>query len=752
MDRLLPVFALIALGLAAVFVVDGVQQGSAERIAADVDAARDRAAATVGARLQALHERFQARSEAPEVGAALAADDLEAAAAAFAAGWSEAEVQMLPPDLGAAYAEPEAFGYGRLALLESVLADNAVRSAVVRDGAGARLAMAGPLLLDGSVRAIAYAKLPIDALGFPPGLPGPGYLALRQRAHTVAVAGDAALAPYSEARAVPVGDSGLRVVAAAPAAVSGYLGLGRTSEFVLGGALALAGIALLLGRRRLAARDSSPEAPAPTLAEALERAPVEAPAPAPVAAAPAKPAEQGVALDRGIFRAYDIRGVVGRTLDAGIARAIGQAIGTVMHEQSLREVVVGRDGRLSGPGLSDALIEGLRAAGRDVLDIGLAPTPVVYFGAFHLRAGSCVAITGSHNPADYNGFKIVIGGQTLANEAIEDLFTRIDQQRLHAADAPGSLTRRDVSADYVARIAGDVMLDRPLRVVVDAGSGVAGMIAPQVLETIGAEVDPLYCEVDGSFPHHHPDPGDPKNLVDLIEIVKRQDADLGLAFDGDGDRLGVVTRRGEIIYPDRLLMLFAADVLERNPGAAVIYDVKCTGHLGPHILRSGGSPMMWKTGHSLIKAKMRETGAELAGEMSGHFFFKERWYGFDDGIYAAARLLEIVAAQDRAPEELFDELPTGVATPELKVDTAEGANHAFVERFSEAATFEGARVSTIDGVRADWPDGFGLLRASNTTPILVLRFEGRDEAALARIQDLFRERMLAVDPTLVLPF
>jgi phosphomannomutase/phosphoglucomutase len=361
-------------------------------------------------------------------------------------------------------------------------------------------------------------------------------------------------------------------------------------------------------------------------------------------------------------------------------------------------------------------------------------------------------VTGSHNPPDYNGFKIVIGGETLSGAAITDLYTRIAEDRLHEGGEPGDVQHRDVSQEYIARIASDVQIDRRLKVVVDAGNGVAGMIAPQVLEAIGADVTPLYCEVDGTFPNHHPDPSDAHNLEDLVQMVKRLDADLGVAFDGDGDRLGVVTREGANIYADRLLMLFAADVLERNPGAVIVYDVKCTGRLPGQILRHGGSPLMWKTGHSLIKAKMRETEAELAGEMSGHFFFAERWYGFDDGIYAAARLLEILAAKPETPSEQLKALPNGVSTPEIKVDAPAGDPHAFVERFQSQAKFEGGRLSTIDGLRVDWPDGWGLVRASNTTPVLVMRFDADSAEALARMQAAFREQLLAVNPELLLPF
>ena len=476
--------------------------------------------------------------------------------------------------------------------------------------------------------------------------------------------------------------------------------------------------------------------------------PVAQPAPKPAAPAPAP-----VALDPAIFRAYDIRGVVGKSLTADVARLLGQSIGTLMREKGLQEMVVGRDGRLSGPELAGALSDGLRAAGIDVIDIGAVPTPVVYYAAYRFNTGCGVAVTGSHNPPDYNGFKIVVGGETLSEGAIQDLYKRMATNALDSGGG-GSLRHVDVVPDYIERITSDVQTERMLKLVVDCGNGIPGAVAPQVLEGIGCQVIPLYCEVDGNFPNHHPDPSDPHNLEDLILSVKQTGADLGLAFDGDGDRLGVVTRDGEIIFPDRTLMLFARDVLSRQPGATIIYDVKCTGHLKGQILDAGGSPMMWRTGHSLIKAKMRETGAELAGEMSGHFFFKERWYGFDDGIYAGARLLEILAGdlEGRTPEEIFATCPKGVSTPELKVEMAEGEHYRFIEKFRETVNFGDATLITIDGVRADWPDGWGLVRPSNTTPILVLRFDADNEAALRRIKDTFREQMLAVDPTLKLPF
>ena len=498
-----------------------------------------------------------------------------------------------------------------------------------------------------------------------------------------------------------------------------------------------------------------------TLAQAIKQHAETPPAPtqkavAAVAASPAPPARSdghpSVDVDASIFRMYDIRGVVGQTLTTAVARAIGRAVGSEARDRDLHEIVVGRDGRLSGPDLVAALIQGLRSTGMDVIDIGAAPTPVTYFAGYHLNTGSGISVTGSHNPPDYNGFKIVLGGETLSEDAIQNLRRRIEAERF--VDGMGGAQTIDVNQDYIRRITDDIQIERKLKVVVDCGNGIPGAIAPAVLEGIGCEVVPLYCDVDGTFPNHHPDPSDPANLQDLILSVKQVGADLGLAFDGDGDRLGVVTAGGEVIYPDRLLMLFAIDILARNPGATIIYDVKCTGHLQPLILQHGGSPLMWRTGHSLIKAKMRETDAALAGEMSGHFFFGERWYGFDDGIYAAARLLEILAAdsEERTPEQIFATLPKGVSTPELKIPMREGEHYRFIENFRRRAEFDGARLTTIDGVRADWPDGWGLVRASNTTPVLVLRFDADTPQALRRIQDAFRSRLLALDSSLPLPF
>ncbi|MEP7043821.1 MAG: phosphomannomutase/phosphoglucomutase [Dokdonella sp.] len=489
-----------------------------------------------------------------------------------------------------------------------------------------------------------------------------------------------------------------------------------------------------------------------TLAEALRQQPAKPPAAA--KSAPPQPAseEANPQVDPSIFRMYDIRGVVGQTLTTGVARLIGRAIGSEARARDLKEIVVGRDGRLSGPELVGALIQGLRSTGMDVIDIGLAPTPVTYFANYHLRTGSGISVTGSHNPPDYNGFKVVLGNETLSEDAIQNLYRRIAEHRF--VDGQGGLQTIDVSQDYIRRITDDIQIERPLKVVVDCGNGIPGAIAPAVLEGIGCEVIPLYCDVDGTFPNHHPDPSDLHNLQDLIVSVKKTGADLGLAFDGDGDRLGVVTASGEVIFPDRLLMLFAIDILTRNPGATIIYDVKCTGHLQSLILQHSGSPLMWRTGHSLIKAKMRETDAALAGEMSGHFFFGERWYGFDDGIYAAARLMEIIAADldGRTPQQIFDTLPKGVSTPELKIPMREGEHYRFIDAFRLRAKFDGARLTTIDGLRADWPDGWGLVRASNTTPMLVLRFDADTPQALARIQDVFRTQLKALDSSLPLPF
>ena len=451
-----------------------------------------------------------------------------------------------------------------------------------------------------------------------------------------------------------------------------------------------------------------------------------------------------------IFKAYDIRGVVGRTLTAPAVEAIGQAIGSAARERGRSAVVIGRDGRHSGPELAAALAAGLRASGVDVIDVGQVATPMLYFAAHHLGTNSGVAVTGSHNPPDYNGLKIMVDGETLAGAAIQDLKSRIEQGRL--TRGAGALRAQNIREDYLRRIVSDVKLARPLRLVVDCGNGVAGATAPDLYRRLGCEVTELFCDVDGSFPNHHPDPSRPENLADVQRALAQGKGELGLAFDGDGDRLGVVTKSGRIIYPDRQLMLFAADVLKRNPGAEVIFDVKSTRNLFQWIRDHGGRPVMWKTGHSFIKQKLQETGAPLAGEMSGHVFFKERWYGFDDALYAGARLLEILA-RERDPGAVLEALPDAVSTPELHLKLAEGENYSLMEKLKAQARFDGAReVITIDGLRVEYADGFGLARPSNTTPVVVLRFEADSEAALKRIQGEFRRAILAVRPGAQLPF
>ena len=451
-----------------------------------------------------------------------------------------------------------------------------------------------------------------------------------------------------------------------------------------------------------------------------------------------------------IFRTYDIRGIVGRTLTASIVRDIGRALGSLGRERNAPTFAVCRDGRLSGPELIAALTEGLMAAGADVIDVGMAPTPIAYFAAVHLNCGSCVAVSGSHNPPDYNGLKMVVAGDTLYGDDIQRLRTRIERGELKSG--AGQRREADVLGAYVERIAGDVKLARPMKIAVDCGNGVAGMLAPLLYRRLGCEVTELYTEVDGRFPNHHPDPAQPENLAELITTLKNGDAELGLAFDGDGDRLGVVTKDGEIIYADRQLMLLAQDVLSRNPGAQIIYDVKSTRLLAPWIERHGGKPLIWKTGHSLIKAKLKETGALLAGEMSGHTFFKERWYGFDDALYGGARLLEVLS-RERDPSAVLKRLPNAPSTPELHWALAEGEPHALVAKLQAAKPFPGAqRVLTIDGVRVEYADGFGLARASNTTPVIVIRFEADDTAALERIKNDFRRALQPLKPDAPLPY
>ncbi len=453
-----------------------------------------------------------------------------------------------------------------------------------------------------------------------------------------------------------------------------------------------------------------------------------------------------------IFKAYDIRGIVDKTLTAEAVRAIGHALGSEAVARGQKAIAVGRDGRLSGPELAGALSDGIRAAGVDVVDVGCVPTPLTYFAAYELGTNSCVSVTGSHNPPDYNGLKMVLGGQTLFGELIQALRQRIIDGNLVNAAVPGKLTQADVVPAYVDKIIGDVKLSRPMKIVMDCGNGVAGAVAPELFKRLGCELVELFCEVDGNFPNHHPDPSKPENLADVIRALKETDAEIGLAFDGDGDRLGVVTKDGEIIFPDRQLMLFAEDVLTRVPGGEIIYDVKCTRTLAGWIKDRGGKPTMWNTGHALVKAKLKETGAPLAGEMSGHVFFKERWYGFDDGLYTGARLLEIVSRQPDA-NPVLKGLPDAISTPELNIKMNEGEPFSLVDKLKAEASFVGAEsMLTIDGVRVEYADGFGLARPSNTTPVVVLRFEADSQEAIQRIQADFRRAIEGVWPGIQLPF
>jgi phosphomannomutase/phosphoglucomutase len=455
-------------------------------------------------------------------------------------------------------------------------------------------------------------------------------------------------------------------------------------------------------------------------------------------------------LPREIFKAYDIRGIVGKTLTPEIVEAIGQAIGSEAVARKQTAICIGRDGRLSGPELSQALARGIQKAGINVIDLGMVATPMTYFAAYELKTNSAVMVTGSHNPPDYNGLKMVLGGETLSGDTIQQLRQRLESGNLTTGN--GSYRTHDIAPAYLDRIVGDIKLARPMKLIVDCGNGVPGAFAPELYRRLGCTVEEMYCEVDGTFPNHHPDPSVPHNLEDLIARLKTSDAELGFAFDGDGDRLGVVTRDGTIIFPDRQLMLFADDVLSRNPGAEIIFDVKSTRNLFDWISKRGGKPTLWKTGHSFIKAKMRESGALLAGEMSGHIFFKERWYGFDDGLYAGARMLEYLSKQ-ADPNLTLKSLPDTVNTPELQIRMAEGEHYALMEKLQKTAKFPDANeVITLDGLRVEYADGFGLARPSNTTPVIVLRFEADNEAALNRIQGDFRRVIQEQASGLTLPF
>ena len=447
-----------------------------------------------------------------------------------------------------------------------------------------------------------------------------------------------------------------------------------------------------------------------------------------------------------IFKAYDIRGVVGTGLTDAVAEHLGRAFGTEAKLAGEKAVVVGRDGRLSGPGLAAALMRGIASTGLDVVDIGAVTTPMVYYVAATRAKHGCssgIQVTGSHNPKDYNGFKMVLAGRAIYGEEIQGLRKRMESEDY--ATGPGRIGAMDIVPEYSHRITSDCKLARPMKIVVDSGNGIPGASGPAILKALGCEVIDLYSKVDGDFPNHHPDPSKPENLADLIKVVHATDAELGLAFDGDGDRLGVVTKDGQIIYPDRQLVLFARDILSRVKGGTIIYDVKCTQRLAPEIKAAGGVPLMWKTGHSLVKAKLRETGAPIAGEMSGHIFFAERWYGFDDAMYTAGRLLEILSRSDD-PSAVLNALPTSFSTPELNVPCAEGEPHQVITRLLAEAQFPGAEIITTDGLRADYADGFGLVRASNTTPVLVMRFEGHTPEALHRIETDFMVALRKVKP------
>ncbi len=451
-----------------------------------------------------------------------------------------------------------------------------------------------------------------------------------------------------------------------------------------------------------------------------------------------------------IFRAYDIRGVVENALTPDAVQQIGQAFATEALSQGQKTVVIGRDGRLSSPELAQRLSEGLRAGGCDVIDIGMVPTPVLYYATHILKTGTGIMVTGSHNPPQYNGLKMLIAGNTLYGDGIKALYHMIAEGRVKSGE--GTHTEKDVIPEYLDTIVNDIKLDKPLNIAVDCGNGVAGVLATELFTRLGCKVTELFCDVDGNFPNHHPDPSKPENLLDMQNAMKENALDIGLAFDGDGDRVGILDDKQNILWADRQMMLYSADVLKRKPGALIIYDIKSTTNLETVIKDLGGEPLMWKTGHSFIKAKMKETGAELAGEMSGHIFFKERWFGFDDGLYSAARMLEIVSQRDEPTSTIFEALPDSFNTPELQIDFEEGEHYKFMDKFIAKSKFDDADTITIDGIRVNYAEGWGLIRPSNTTPCLVLRFEANDEKTLNEIQNTFRTQLLAVDSTLSLPF
>ncbi len=460
-------------------------------------------------------------------------------------------------------------------------------------------------------------------------------------------------------------------------------------------------------------------------------------------------------ITQDIFRAYDIRGIVETALTPDAVQQIGQAFATEARSQNQNTVVIARDGRLSSPELAQRLSQGLRAGGCDVIDIGMVPTPVLYYATHKLKTGTGIMVTGSHNPPQYNGLKMLIAGNTLYGDSIKSLYQMIIDNKIinsRLNSGAGRYTKKNIIPDYLDTIVNDIKLDKPMNIAVDCGNGVAGVLATELFTRLGCKVTELFCDVDGNFPNHHPDPSKPENLIDLKNSINENALDIGLAFDGDGDRVGILDNQQNIIWADRQMMLYAADVLTRKPGALIIYDIKSTSNLHAYIKNLGGEPLMWKTGHSFIKAKMKETGAELAGEMSGHIFFKERWFGFDDGLYSAARMLEIIAKQNQSSAEIFNALPDSFNTPELQIDFAEGEHYKFMNKFIDQAHFENAETITLDGIRVNYAQGWGLVRPSNTTPCLVLRFEANDEDTLHEIQNTFREQLLAVDSSLRLPF
>jgi phosphomannomutase len=455
-------------------------------------------------------------------------------------------------------------------------------------------------------------------------------------------------------------------------------------------------------------------------------------------------------ISRSVFRAYDIRGIIGKELDEDAFYSIGKAISVRLHAINRSSIFLARDGRLSSSSLSSALAQGLLDSGINVLDLGAVATPVMYYAAKVHEVDSGLMVTGSHNPSDYNGIKMVIAGTTLANNDIESLYQI--NQREESITGQGEYQQHHILDDYVQRVVSDIKIIKPLKVVVDCGNGIAGPVIPEVIRQLGCEVIPLYCDVDGRFPNHHPDPAVEENLIDLKAAVKNHKADIGLAFDGDADRLGIITDAGELIWPDRLMMLYAKDVLQRNPGAAIVFDVKCSSHLAKVIESAGGIPKMCPTGHSIVKGVMKEENATLAGEMSGHLFFKDRWYGFDDALYSACRLLEILSRSSLTVSEQFRAIPDSINTPEIKIPIQDEAKFDFMRRFTAEASFPDARLICIDGLRVEYPHGWGLIRASNTSPCLVARFEALDETTLIEIQSIFKRQLHTLDQSLHLPF